>query len=112
MNIIHIPVKIFFQIIIGLYKRIRWIQGLDGFIKPFLIAIEQLIDSEDFTDVNEEFERAYNELDEIARKKSGIGKGKDAKKAMKSLELVMDLLRDLLAVKYKLQENAKKTEKK
>ena len=68
--------------------------------------IEKLIDSEDFSEVNKAFEKAYGELDAIARKKSGYGKGKDAKNAMKSLELVMDLLRGLLALKYKLQAGA------
>ena len=74
--------------------------------------IEKLIDGEDFTDVNDAFEKAYSELDGIARKKSGLGKGKDAKKAMKSLELVMNLLRDLLALKYRLQEEAEKAQEK
>lgn len=74
--------------------------------------VEKLIDSEDFSEINKSFETAYNELSEIARKKSGYGKGKDSKTAMKSLELVMDLLRDLLALKYKLQIEAKAENKK
>lgn len=66
--------------------------------------VEKLIDTEDFTAVNETFEKAYAELAELARHKKGLKKSRDAKKIMKSMELVMDLFRELLALKYQLQE--------
>lgn len=66
--------------------------------------IEQLIDSEDFADVNEAFEITYAELSTLVSKSRSIKKGKDAKKAMKAMELTMDLFRELLEIKYQLQE--------
>ena len=74
--------------------------------------VEKLIDTENFEEVNDAFETAYNELDEISRKRGGFGKSRDAKRAMKALELVMDLMRNLLSLKYKLQENAENQAKK
>ena len=65
--------------------------------------VEQLVDSEDFSDVNEAFEVAYAELGTLVSKSRSIKKGKDAKKAMKAMELTMDLFRDLLEIKYQLQ---------
>lgn len=65
--------------------------------------VEQLVDSEDFVDVNEAFEVAYAELGTLVGKSRSIKKGKDAKKAMKAMELTMDLFRDLLEIKYQLQ---------
>jgi hypothetical protein len=73
--------------------------------------IEKLIDTEDFAEINDVFEAAYMELYEVARHKKSIKKSKDAKKIMKSMELVMDLFRELLSIKYQLQEmNADKAE--
>ena len=69
--------------------------------------VEQLVDSEDFSDVNEAFEVAYAELGTLVSKSRSIKKGKDAKKAMKAMELTMDLFRDLLEIKYQLQEMQK-----
>ncbi|MFH1829452.1 MAG: hypothetical protein ABH871_01580 [Pseudomonadota bacterium] len=71
-------------------------------------AVEKLIDTEDFDDLNETFEAAYAELFNISKKKKGLKTWRDAKKAMKALELTLDLFRELLAIKYKLQEEAKK----
>ena len=75
-------------------------------------AIEKLIDTEDFEEVNSAFEVAYAELLDISKKKKGLKTQRDAKKAMHSLELTMELLRELLAIKYRLQEQAKKQHKK
>ncbi|MBN1282896.1 MAG: hypothetical protein JXA24_03900 [Proteobacteria bacterium] len=75
-------------------------------------AVERLIDTEDFDDINSAFERAYDELDGIYKKKKGLKTQRDARAAMKSLELTLDLFRELLAIKYRLQEEAaKKAEK-
>jgi len=65
--------------------------------------VEQLIETEDFAEVNEAFEVAYAELGSLVGKSRSIKKGKDAKKAMKAMELTMDLFRELLEIKYQLQ---------
>lgn len=72
--------------------------------------IERLIDTEDFDAVNKSFAMAYGELEKVARQKAGLGKAKQAKKAMKSYELVMDLLKELLKLKYQMQEALKQQE--
>jgi hypothetical protein len=74
-------------------------------------AVERLIDTEDFDELNEIFETAYEELFEISKKRKGLKTRRDAKKAMKALELTLDLFRELLAIKYKLQEEAEKAQK-
>ena len=66
--------------------------------------IERLIDTEDFSEVNGKFKEAYDKLDEISKHKRGLKKSRDARKAMKALDLVMDLFRELLTIKYRLQE--------
>jgi hypothetical protein len=66
--------------------------------------IEHLIESEDFAEVNEKFQVAYDELEDVSRKKRGLKKSRDAKKAMQSIGLTMDLFRELLTIKYRLQE--------
>ena len=75
-------------------------------------AIEKLIDTEDFTELNDAFEAAYGELFDLSKRKKGLKSQRDAKKAMRSLELTMELLRELLAIKYKLQEEAEKKPRK
>ncbi len=71
-------------------------------------AIEALIDSEDFSLVNETFEAAYGELAEESKIKRGLRKSREAKKAMHAIELVMALLKELLEIKYKIAALAKK----
>ena len=74
--------------------------------------IEKLIETEDFDKVNETFGKAYDELQKIAKAKSGLGKGKSAKKAIKAYELTLDLFKDLLKLKYQMMETFEKGEKK
>lgn len=69
-------------------------------------AIERLIDTEEFEEINAAFETAYAELYDISKRKKGIKTQREAKKAMKALELTMELFRELLAIKYRLQEEA------
>ncbi len=69
--------------------------------------IERLIDTEEFDSVNKSFAAAYGELEKVARQKAGLGKAKQAKKAMRGYELVMDLLKELLKLKYQMQEALK-----
>lgn len=66
--------------------------------------IERLIETEDFDKINLSFTSAYDELEKLTKAKGGFGKSKDAKKAMKAIERVMDLLRDLLKLKYQMME--------
>lgn len=75
-------------------------------------AVEKLIDTEDFDELNIAFEAAYGELLEISKKKKGLKSKQDVKKAMRALELTMELLRELLLIKYRLNEEAQKQSKK
>lgn len=75
---------------------------------PGYPRIEKLIDTEEFEPLNKNFAAAYDELEKIARQKAGLAKSKQAKKVMKSLELVMALLKDLLKLKYQMVEATKK----
>lgn len=70
--------------------------------------IEMLIESEKFDEVNKSFGVAYEELQKIAKNKTGLGKGKTAKKAMRAYELAMDLFKELLKIKYQMMEVLKK----
>jgi hypothetical protein len=60
--------------------------------------------------VNESFGKAYEELQKVSKAKSGLGKGKSAKKAMKAYELTMDLFKNLLKLKYQMIEVLEKGE--
>jgi len=66
--------------------------------------IEKLIETEDFDRINKSFTVAYEELEKLGKSKGGMGKSRDAKKAMKAIERVMDLLRELLKMKYQIQQ--------
>lgn len=74
--------------------------------------VEQLIDSEDFTKVNQTFEALYRSLEEISKEKRKIRRSREARKAMRSIELVMNLFKELLEIKYRLQEMLKKAAEK
>lgn len=74
-------------------------------------AVERLIDSEEFDEINTTFEIAYARLEGIDKKKRGLKKGRDAKKAMLAIEHVMDLFKELLEIKYRLQEMLDQTAK-
>lgn len=67
--------------------------------------IEKLVESEDFSKINQSFTSAYDELEKLSKAKGGLGKSRDAKKAMKAIERVMDLLRELLKLKYQLADS-------
>lgn len=74
--------------------------------------VEKLIDSEDFNQVNRIFNETYEKLEKISKDKRGLGKGKEAKKGMRALEKCSELLKELLQMKYRLQEELKKQAKK
>ena len=69
-------------------------------------AIEELVEKEDFAHVNKSFAAAYEELETLA-KSGGLKKGKEARQAMKALERTMDLLAELLKLRYELAEQLK-----
>ena len=71
-------------------------------------AVEKLIETEDFDAINLAFEDAYAQLHDISKKKRGFGTQRDIKRAMRSLELTLELFRELLALKYHLQEKMEK----
>src|SRR3989338_8142968 len=70
--------------------------------------IEQLIDYEDFSKLNTAFEKTYHTLETLAQSKKGLKKSREALKGMKAIERVTQLLRELLEVKYRMQEAVKK----
>lgn len=74
--------------------------------------VEKLIDSEDFDNVNRAFKEAYENLEKIAKEKGGVKKSGEAKKAMRALEKCSELLKELLQLKYRLQDELKKQAKK
>lgn len=74
--------------------------------------IEKLIDSEDFNQINKTFKETYEKLEKVAKAKRGLGKGNEAKKGMRALEKCSELLKELLQIKYRLQEELKKQAKK
>lgn len=78
--------------------------------QPRYPAIENLLESEDFNELNTHYASAYAELEKIAKQK-GMGKARDAKKAMKALERVADLMNYLLKLKYEFVERQQGGEK-
>jgi hypothetical protein len=71
--------------------------------------IEKLLETEDFDKINKSFTAAYESLEKISRGRGGLGRSREARKAMKAIERVMDLLRELLKLKYQLMENGVST---
>ncbi|MDO8494177.1 MAG: hypothetical protein Q7S68_02445 [Deltaproteobacteria bacterium] len=70
--------------------------------------VEKLIDSEDFNEVNKAFQSAYKDLESLSKVKGGLRKSGEAKKAMVALEKASELLKELLKIKYRLQEEVAK----
>src|SRR3989338_9190891 len=69
--------------------------------------VEKLIESEDFKEGNRVFEATYKELDRQGKAKKGLKTGREAAKAQKAIERVTQLFRELLEVKYRLQDYLK-----
>lgn len=67
--------------------------------------ITRLLETEDFEKVNQDFTKAYESLEKVSKSK-GLGKSSDAKRGMRAIERVMDLLRDLLRIKYQMGEKS------
>lgn len=66
-------------------------------------ALERLMETEEFDDLNRTFIEAYDVLEKISLAKPSarmdVEKKKSARKIMRALELTMNLLRDFLQVK-------------
>ena len=74
-------------------------------------AIEALVESEDFSEVNKAFEKAYRELETLAQKKKGLKKGREAEKGMVAIERVIALFKELVSIKYQMQKGIEKTKR-
>ena len=79
-------------------------QATGGDLAPQFPEIERLIESEDFDGINKTLSEAYEKLEKISAGRGGLGKSKDDRRAMKAIEKVMDLLRELLKLKYQMAE--------
>ena len=64
--------------------------------------LEKVIESDNFDDLNKTFIESYEKLEKISQSKGDVARKKAAKKAMRSLEITMDLLREFLKVKDEL----------
>lgn len=86
--------------------------------------IEKLLENEDFSQVNASFSQAYQKLEKMLNDRSlGLKAQKKAQMALKAYELTVDLIKELLKVKYEMakkkaegapdaKESKKKIEKK
>ena len=66
-------------------------------------AVERLVATEDFARINKDFTSTYKELEKMSPE-GGMGKASKARKAMAALERTMELLRDILKLKYRLAQ--------
>ncbi|GEM_PF-2948342 len=65
--------------------------------------IEHLLGSGNLDKVNKSFTSSYEALEKLARGGKGMGKTRDARKAMKAIEKTMDLFRDLFRLKQQMK---------
>lgn len=65
--------------------------------------LEKLLDSENFEEFNKVYGKAYDDLSEIAKKKKGLKKSRDAQKAMKAINLMTSLIEELLQLKLRIR---------
>lgn len=70
--------------------------------------IEKLLDSENFETVNKSFAEAYQNLEKKAQDKSlGLAGRKKVKQAMQAYELTVELIRQLVGLKYEMMKAQK-----
>ena len=69
-----------------------------GPFQPNYPSIEKLVASEDFREIDKNLGAAHQALEKIS-KEGGLGKARDARKAMKAIEKVKDLLAELVRLK-------------
>ncbi len=65
-------------------------------------AVEALIDSENFEPINQSFAKAYGALNDVVKKKKGMKTVAEAKQAMRAIDRVVELFKELLSIKYEL----------
>ena len=71
--------------------------------------IENLLEKEDFDQINKSFGESYQKLHKIFMDPtSGLKKQKEARKIMEAYESTTDLIRELLKLKYQVLEQQKK----
>lgn len=64
-------------------------------------TIEKLIETENFSKVNQTVSACYDKLEKMLKGKSGgLSRQKAIRSALKAYDLTIDLLRDLLKIKY------------
>lgn len=65
--------------------------------------IEKLLDSEDFSKVNKTMLACYDTLERMLKNKTGgLKKQQMIRQALKSYDLTIDLIKELLKIKYQL----------
>lgn len=75
--------------------------------------IEEMLETEDFKRVNQSFSASFQKLERIFHDHaSGIKKQKEARKAMEAYEYTVELVKELLKLKYQVEEEQKKNQKK
>ena len=71
-------------------------------------SLERLVEQDSYDEFNKVMLESYDELEKIIQSKGGDAmRRKAAKKAMRAMELTMNLLRDFLQVKDELMRNQK-----
>lgn len=74
--------------------------------------MEKLIETEDFAKVNKTMSVCYDTLERMLKaKSSGLQKKKHIRQALKAYDLTIDLIRDLLKIKYEIIQRAQKEAK-
>lgn len=68
---------------------------------PGYPTIEKLIETEDFSQVNQSVSACYDTLERMLKSKTGgLKRQKMVRQALKAYDLTIDLIRDLLKIKY------------
>ena len=71
--------------------------------------IDHLLQTEDFDRINKSFAEAYDTMEKLSKSRGGLGKSRDARKVMRAIERVTDLLKDLLKLKYQMDRGGEQT---
>lgn len=73
--------------------------------------IENLIDSEDFSEVNQSMKESYDKLEALLQSKEiGIQERKKVRQALKAYDLTADLLKFLLHTKHEMLKKQKESQ--
>ncbi|HBF13556.1 MAG TPA: hypothetical protein DDW49_09295 [Deltaproteobacteria bacterium] len=75
-------------------------------------TMEKLLETEDFTQLNQSFKSCYETLERMFKSKAGggLGKQKQIRQALQAYELTTDLIKYLLEVKKRMVEAAKSSQ--